>query len=49
MGLEVLFIVLMLAFLIYWHIKHPDSKAVTLLYEKELLEENQNRDEDEND
>jgi hypothetical protein len=27
----------MLILLIYWHIRNPDSKAVTLGYERELL------------
>ena len=38
MIVEIILILLMLAFLIYWHIKHPDSKAATILYEKELIE-----------
>lgn len=35
---EVIIIAIMLALLVYWHIRNPDSKAVTLGYEKELLE-----------
>jgi hypothetical protein len=31
----------MFGFLVYWHIKHPDSLAVTKEYEKELLERNE--------
>ena len=45
MIVEIIFILIMLAFLIYWHINHPDSKAVTLQYERELLEQD-NRAED---
>lgn len=38
MVVELVFIVIMLGFLVYWHYCNPDSKAVTLGYEKELLE-----------
>jgi hypothetical protein len=34
MVIEILIIIAMLGLLIYWHIKNPDSKAVTLGYEK---------------
>jgi hypothetical protein len=37
MGIEIATIVIMLILLIYWHIRNPDSKAVTLGYEKELM------------
>ena len=34
MGVQVLFILIMLGFLIYWHVMNPDSKSVTIEYEK---------------
>jgi hypothetical protein len=34
MVIEIVIIVIMLALLVYWHIRNPDSKAVTLGYEK---------------
>jgi hypothetical protein len=37
MGVEIAIIVVMLALLVYWHICNPESKAVTLGYERELL------------
>jgi hypothetical protein len=32
MGIEIATIVVMLILLIFWHIKNPDSKAVTIGY-----------------
>jgi hypothetical protein len=49
MIVEIILILLMLAFLIYWYIKHPDSKAVTILYEKELIEKQLKSDHSEED
>jgi len=32
MVIEIVIIVIMLGLLVYWHVKNPDSKAVTLGY-----------------
>ncbi len=32
MVIEIVIIVIMLGLLVYWHIRNPDSKAVTLGY-----------------
>lgn len=44
MVIEIIIIVAMLGLLVFWHIRNPDSKAVTLGYEKELLEKESNDD-----
>lgn len=36
MGVQIVFVVIMLIFLIYWHIKNSDSKKVVTDYEEEL-------------